>query len=341
MLIRLDYGKLLSRSGPRSVFLDVAHLNGVSSSKLHRTIAKRLAMFVTIVFGLCLCNGCAVLPQERGSKQAAIQPRSPDIEQVGSVSITDQTSANQPNPIVKQVQSTPTIRGRSDVNGISSSNATTPNRLDSTVSQVSYQTPAQPQYEEITLEGPQADKPTLFSPNTSSSGGNSPPVPSAYAPLGTNRQFANRYVVGQNNGATQGYFRDSPNTQGKILAVPQVTASERATALLEDNNQLRREIDQAKRMADVYHQRLQQQDKLWESAKLEFVDVRNMLNQVNGENVLLKQQNEQLILEKDELTVKFQTLVQTVEQTLDEMLMKSFTEPPKQDDVPVAKEIPH
>lgn len=307
MLIRHDYRKLTNQSRPISIFLDASHLTGLSRSKLHRTIAKRLAMFVPMVFGIGLLTGCAVLPQVRGSKQ---------------------------------VQSKSTIGVQSDLDGFSGSNATTPNRPDPTVSQVSYQTPAQPQYEEISLETPQADKQTLFSPNTYSSGGNGPPVPSAYAPMGTDRQFANRRIVGPNKGATQGYFRDSPNTQGKILAVPQVTASERATALLEENNLLRREIDQAKRMADVYQQRLQQQDKLWESAKLEFVDVRNMLNQVNGENVLLKQQNEQLIREKDELTVQFQTLVQSVEQTLDEMLMKSFTEPPKQDDVPVAKEMP-
>lgn len=129
-------------------------------------------------------------------------------------------------------------------------------------------------------------------------------------------------------GAAQGHYQQGTPAYGQLLNQPQQTASQKALQLMDENKQLREEMKEKLKSLESMQARLKQQDELWTRARQEFLEVRTVVDNLSRENSLLKMQIEQLEGEKVELAKQYQNLMQTVEQTLDDLLLKAITEPP-------------
>jgi molecular chaperone GrpE (heat shock protein) len=126
----------------------------------------------------------------------------------------------------------------------------------------------------------------------------------------------------------QGHYQQGTAVYGQVLNEPQQTASQRAVQLLEENQRLREEMKSKLKDMENLQAKLKQQDELWARARQEFVEVRGVVDNLTRENSQLKMQVEKLESEKVELAKQYQGLMQTVEQTLDDLLLKAITEPP-------------
>lgn len=129
-------------------------------------------------------------------------------------------------------------------------------------------------------------------------------------------------------GPAQGHYQQGSPVYGQLLNAPQQPASQRAVQLLDENQRLREELQGQLKLIEGLQARLKQQDELWVRARQEFVEVRSVVDNLTRENLLLKQQIEKGDAEKAELARQYQNLVQTVEQTLDDLLLRAITEPP-------------
>lgn len=153
-------------------------------------------------------------------------------------------------------------------------------------------------------------------------GSPAPPAPGSFAP--------ERLPNGATPAATaQGHYQQGMAVYGQVLNEPQQTASQRAIQLLDENQQLREEMKGKLKELENAYAKLKQQDELWARARQEFVEVRGVVDNLTRENSLLKVQIEKLEGEKVELTRQYQGLMQTVEQTLDDLLLKAITETPQ------------
>jgi hypothetical protein len=129
------------------------------------------------------------------------------------------------------------------------------------------------------------------------------------------------------SGSGEGYFNAGPTVQGQILNPAQQTASERAVALLGENKILRQEIQRLTKANADLQQQLNDRDTLWAEARNEFAQIRENVDQLNNENVQLHQQNESLTRERDQIAAEYDKLVNSVGQTLDDLLMKAISDP--------------
>ncbi len=128
--------------------------------------------------------------------------------------------------------------------------------------------------------------------------------------------------------ASQGHYQQGSAVFGQMLNPPQQTASQRALQLMEENRRLEEEMKAQLKQIESLQARLKQQDELWVRARQEFVEVRSVVDNLTRENLLLKQQLEKTESEKVELARQYQGLMQTVEQTLDELLLRAIAQPP-------------
>jgi hypothetical protein len=129
--------------------------------------------------------------------------------------------------------------------------------------------------------------------------------------------------------SAQGHYQQGTAVYGQVLNEPQQTASQRAIQLLDENQRLREEMKTKLKELENAQAKLKQQDELWARARQEFLEVRGVVDNLTRENSLLKMQIEKLEGEKVELTRQYQSLMQTVEQTLDDLLLKAITQPPE------------
>jgi hypothetical protein len=127
----------------------------------------------------------------------------------------------------------------------------------------------------------------------------------------------------------QGHYQQGTAVYGQVLNEPQQTASQRAIQLLDENQRLREEMKSKVKELENAQTKLKQQDDLWARARQEFLEVRGVVDNLTRENSLLKMQIEKLEGEKVELARQYQSLMQTVEQTLDDLLLKAITQPPE------------
>lgn len=127
----------------------------------------------------------------------------------------------------------------------------------------------------------------------------------------------------------QGHYQQGTAVYGQVLNEPQQTASQRAIQLLDENQRLREEMKSKLKELENAQAKLKQQDELWARARQEFLEVRGVVDKLTRENSLLKMQIEKLEGEKVELARQYQSLMQTVEQTLDDLLLKAITQPPQ------------
>ncbi|MFM7115549.1 MAG: hypothetical protein ACKO0N_02860 [Planctomycetota bacterium] len=127
----------------------------------------------------------------------------------------------------------------------------------------------------------------------------------------------------------QGHYQQGTAVFGQVLNEPQQTASQRAIQLLDENQRLREEMKTKLKELENAQAKLKQQDELWARARQEFLEVRGVVDNLTRENSLLKMQIEKLEGEKVELARQYQSLMQTVEQTLDDLLLKAITQPPE------------
>jgi hypothetical protein len=127
----------------------------------------------------------------------------------------------------------------------------------------------------------------------------------------------------------QGHYQQGTAVYGQVLNEPQQTASQRAIQLLDENQRLREEMKSRVKELENAQAKLEQQDDLWARARKEFLEVRGVVDNLTRENSLLKMQIEKLEGEKVELARQYQSLMQTVEQTLDDLLLKAITQPPE------------
>ncbi len=128
--------------------------------------------------------------------------------------------------------------------------------------------------------------------------------------------------------ANQGHYQQGSAVFGQMLNPPQQTASQRALQLMEENRRLEEEMKAQVKQLESLQARLKQQDELWVRARQEFVEVRSVVDNLTRENLLLKQQLEKTEAEKLELARQYQGLMQTVEQTLDDLLLRAIAQPP-------------
>jgi len=128
-------------------------------------------------------------------------------------------------------------------------------------------------------------------------------------------------------GPAQGHYQQGTAVYGQVLNAPQQPASQRALQLLEENRQLQEDLQAQLKTIEELQARLKQQDDLWARARQEFLDVRRVVDRLTRENLLLKQQLEKSNTEKADLARQYQNLMQTVEQTLDDLLLRAITEP--------------
>jgi len=128
--------------------------------------------------------------------------------------------------------------------------------------------------------------------------------------------------------AAQGHYQQGTAVFGQVLNEPQQTASQRAIQLLDENQRLREEMKSKLKDLESAQAKLKQQDELWARARQEFLEVRGVVDNLTRENSLLKMQIEKLEGEKVELARQYQGLMQTVEQTLDDLLLKAIAQPP-------------
>ena len=129
--------------------------------------------------------------------------------------------------------------------------------------------------------------------------------------------------------SAQGHYQQGTAVYGQVLNEPQQTASQRAIQLLDENQRLREEMKAKLKELENAQSKLKQQDELWARARQEFLEVRGVVDNLTRENSLLKMQIEKLEGEKVELARQYQSLMQTVEQTLDDLLLKAITQPPE------------
>ena len=141
--------------------------------------------------------------------------------------------------------------------------------------------------------------------------------------------FGNQALQGgPAQGPAQGHYQQGSPVYGQLLNSPQQPASQRAVQLLDEKQQMQEELQAQLKTIEGLQARLKQQDELWARARQEFLDVRSVVDKLTRENLLLKQQLEKADSEKTELARQYQNLMQTVEQTLDDLLLRAITEPP-------------
>lgn len=128
--------------------------------------------------------------------------------------------------------------------------------------------------------------------------------------------------------SAQGHFQDGTPIYGRTLNTPPQPASARATELHQENQRLRAELESKTRWIAELESRWRDQQAMWTRAQADFDEVRQVVNQLNGQNTLLAQEVQKLRQEKVNLEAQYQQLFESVEQTLDELLFKAIAEPP-------------
>lgn len=128
-----------------------------------------------------------------------------------------------------------------------------------------------------------------------------------------------------------GHYLLPPNVTGEALFAGQVTATQRATQLLDENAQLIAEIRRLQAVEQDLASRLGQANNELLQTSQQNAALQNSLRDQQARETQLLADVETLRREKSEIMEQSRMLVTAVEQTLDEILFNQLSTPPVSD----------